>query len=575
MDLVPRYVQRALALLVLLTCSLLAACKQAPTPTVAPRPTPRPTATPGLEQALEGSLFEITFNETLLATEELHVGEADARTVLFSEIRRFLDYSVTERRTVVLSTALTPVRYDVEKSALGLRSIWVGERNGDSLDYVNNNLSWGAPILVNGISPAPDIMVDGSPSAWPFALLALRFGADRASIAAADLHAMDLLEDSPQSRPLVLTRASDRTGAIIGTIALDGHVAGGPAERFTLWVRPGGRTLFSVEIPEYRFGFWEQLAHPALRGQGRLVIRRVGALPALPDFPDTGTVRGEAVGFTGADNGVRRGVLRVPEGQGPFPCVVVHADREIAPRWDPSDAFLERGWATYVYDPRGTGESDGAFARGGISSLAEDAVAAAVMLGERQDIDPERIVFLGLGEGGLVGGVALAMTDLYSAAVLASCAVEGPVFPTLAEHRLRGPLASFYDWSGLRVDAFHRVSVTQWQRWLFDGTDEIPLLRRRFSFRGLSEQAEIDLAETLAQSQAQVLLLHGRQDSWTPVAGAMALRDELSAVAPERIALQVLDGLGADLGSEGSTGAFDPSVDEIMFGWLDKALPTD
>lgn len=553
----------------LLLALSLAACRGS-TPTPPPTPTPRPTATPAPQRVLEGSLFTIRLDDTLLATEEIHTRETADQLVVFSEMRWFGEYPMTQRRTVLLSETLTPLRYDVEQSVFGVRSIWVGERKGDRLDCLSNNMEWYAPVLIEGIEPAPAVMLEAAPSALPFALLALRYTDEsRGDEETLMLHSVDVMEDYVISRPLTVTPALEREGAIIGTQALAVEIEGGINPRATMWVRPKSRTLFGVEIRDYRGGFWQQLRQPALRRSGTLVIQRVAELPSPEEVAAAPTtLHRQEVAFEGADGTARQGTLTLPEGDGLFPCLVIHSPGGVVPRWQGVDRFVAHGWATYAYDKRGVGESEGDYERGRIVALAADAVAAAEMLAQRPDIDAQRIAFLGLDEGGHVGALAMASSTIYSAAMLGSCATDRPLFPDLAEQRIRNLLGPFYGWDEVRLAAYRNVSVERWGEWLFEGTEELAALGRRTSFRGLRDQAGADLYAALSSSDTPVLLLHGEEDRWTPVAGARALYARLTEAGRGQIALHVLPGLGADLKASPEDAPFAPEVERIMFEWL-------
>jgi pimeloyl-ACP methyl ester carboxylesterase len=369
-----------------------------------------------------------------------------------------------------------------------------------------------------------------------------------------------------------MTVAPERTGAIIGTLALEGEIEGGRNPRFTMWIRPDTRALYSVEITDYSFGLWQQRAHPSMRHSGTLLIQRVSQLPELPIELPPGEARRTPLEFIGADGMTRKGTLILPKGEGPYPCFVLHSPGGAVPRWDPGDAFAERGWAVYAYDKRGIGESEGAFDRGSITALAADAVAAGEMLVARPELDPKRIVFLGLGEAGKVGAVAVTATDAFAAAVLGSCAWDGKAFPDLAQARIRNVLAPFHQWDEETIAAYQKVSISEWEGWLYQGQGEVSLLKRRVSLRGLREMAQFDLYATLSESRAPVLLLHGQDDDWTPVEGIERLRERGVTDDGAHLTIQVFQGLGADLGGGTDEAVFAPVVEEAIFSWLDGVL---
>jgi pimeloyl-ACP methyl ester carboxylesterase len=542
-------------LLALLASLPLTACKEAAPPTTPPPPTRPPTATPSPEQALDGALFAIELDGELIATETLRVGRADDQMVVFSEMQRFLDGVLTERRTVLLSTALNPTRYDVERIAYGQRATWVGERHDEDMDCLSSDPAWYAPVLVEGVAPAPEVMLDSAPSALPYALLALRYTSmvEGATLA---LHSVDILEDYPVSRPLSVTLNAERTGAVIGTVALEGHSAGALNPEFTLWVRRSGRTLYSVEIPNYRFGLWEQRAHASLRQPGTLVIQRVSKLPEAPAVEQT--LAGVELAFNGFDGQPRQATLYAPQGGTPFPCVVTPDGPLTTPL---AAALVDAGWGVLTYGTRAGIQSAAMLQQQG-----QDAIAAAKALQGRSEVAADRLVFLGIGDVGLAGATALTEGTPFAGAILASCAQEGLAFPGLAEWRIANVLAPFYAWDPATLERYRQASLTRWQDWLFERQDQINLLSRRVLLGELRELAEFDLAAVLASSPVPVLLLHGEADAWTPAPAAQALAQRLSASG--KVTLQVVPGVGEDLG----LSAAPPSAEaqKVLLAWLER-----
>jgi pimeloyl-ACP methyl ester carboxylesterase len=490
--------------------------------------------------------------------------------LVFAEMRRTLDYAATERRTLVLSDILNPVRYELEITTGGARSAWLAERRGEVMDILNGNLDWFAPVTIEGLSPAPQVMLDSSPSALPFALLLLRLSEQelQGSGKPTTLQALDVMEDFPLSRPLSTTVNTARQGAVLGTVAVEGKVEGSRNPQFTMWVRTGNRALYSVEMSDYRFGLWEQAAHRTLRQRGKLVIQRVSKLPEAPPVA-RGSATRKALEFTGADATRRAGTLILPAGSGPFPCLVLHSGAGLAPRWDPGDVFAARGWAVYAYDKRGVGESKGEYDRGPLTALAADAAAAATMLAQQPELDGKRLAFLGVGEAGYVGAVALGSGAGYAGAILASCATTGPLFPALAQQRVRQVMAPFYGWDAARTTAYEKLSTERWQQLLFAKQNELTFLRRRSSLTALKDWAAADMAAALGTTKKPLLLLHGEADLWTPLAGARALQERLQD-AGGRVTLRAFPGLGADLGQGSAGGLFAPTVDEAIWAWLNE-----
>lgn len=139
------------------------------------------------------------------------------------------------------------------------------------------------------------------------------------------------------------------------------------------------------------------------------------------------------------------GLLILPSGEGPYPVVVfIHGsgpeNRDggglYRLMWK---HFAEQGFACLSWDKPGVGESTGNWRKQGYQDRAQEGLAALHFLQTRNDIDPSRIGFWGLSEGGLVCALA-AVLDKDVAFVIpvsspAGSLVEQELFRTEAEMR--------------------------------------------------------------------------------------------------------------------------------------------
>jgi pimeloyl-ACP methyl ester carboxylesterase len=120
----------------------------------------------------------------------------------------------------------------------------------------------------------------------------------------------------------------------------------------------------------------------------------------------------EELTFTSGDISLS-GTLTLPEGEGPFPAVVLltgsgpqDRDESIAPLAtikpfrDIADYFARHGIATLRYDDRGVGESEGDFTTATLSDFAADASAAVDFLAAREEVSAIGVV--GHSEGGMI-----------------------------------------------------------------------------------------------------------------------------------------------------------------------------
>ncbi len=158
------------------------------------------------------------------------------------------------------------------------------------------------------------------------------------------------------------------------------------------------------------------------------------ALPYVTEevtFENTADASGEPITLAGT--------LSLPEGDGPFPAVILISgsgaqDRdesllpiaEIKPFALIADYLTRQGIAVLRYDDRGVGGSGGDPTTANSADLATDAEAALDYLLTRPEIDPAKIGLLGHSEGGLIAPmIAARRADVAFIVSLAGPAVNG------------------------------------------------------------------------------------------------------------------------------------------------------
>lgn len=144
----------------------------------------------------------------------------------------------------------------------------------------------------------------------------------------------------------------------------------------------------------------------------------------------------EEAGFPSLDPSVKlAGTLTIPEGQGPFPAVVLVSgsgpqNRDEAlmghrPFWVLADHLSRKGIAVLRYDDRGTAESTGDFSAATTEDFAKDAQGALAFLRQDPRIDGERLGIVGHSEGGLIATMLAASPEKLAHVVL----MAGPGVP--------------------------------------------------------------------------------------------------------------------------------------------------
>ena len=135
------------------------------------------------------------------------------------------------------------------------------------------------------------------------------------------------------------------------------------------------------------------------------------ARPQDPQMPFN--YRAEEVTFTNKKEGnTLAGTLTIPEGDGPFPALVLvsgsgqqNRDEELMnhrPFWVIADYLSRRGVAVLRYDDRGMGGSTGEVLNANSLDFSYDAEAAFDFLLNRKEINASQVGILGHSEGGII-----------------------------------------------------------------------------------------------------------------------------------------------------------------------------
>jgi uncharacterized protein len=167
-------------------------------------------------------------------------------------------------------------------------------------------------------------------------------------------------------------------------------------------------------------------------GKFPLVFKRVDALQAInrpqepkPPFPYTA----EEVVYRNEKADVQlAGTLTIPEGEGPFPAVVMltgsgpqNRDEQLLghkPFLVIADFLTRNGIAVLRADDRGVGSSTGNFATATTGDFAEDGLAGIEFLKTRKEVNQQMLGCIGHSEGGIMAPVAASQSNDISFIIL-------------------------------------------------------------------------------------------------------------------------------------------------------------
>jgi alpha-beta hydrolase superfamily lysophospholipase len=220
--------------------------------------------------------------------------------------------------------------------------------------------------------------------------------------------------------------------------------------------------------------------------------------------------------------------------------------------------LAQAGIASFRYDKRGVGASEGDLSKAGLTDLVEDARAALEALRTRGEIDPERVFILGHSEGGNIAplvavgdpsvrGLILVATNARPLDQIIRRQVETLNRAAgLSESDLEAILEQQDEWA-----AFVKESEGDWEDYPYKQLKE-PLTwltpekyagLTRVSLRWLREHFTRDPLETIRRVKVPVLILQGEKDIQVPKEEAELLARVLREAGNEEVELHILPDL--------------------------------
>ena len=318
----------------------------------------------------------------------------------------------------------------------------------------------------------------------------------------------------------------------------------------------------------------------------------------------TPTVISQEVQFANAGANLV-GTVYLPNVGNHLPAVVVLHHAGAATR----DAALYRhlreglpalGFAVLIYDRRGSGQSSGSLQGVDYETLADDAVAGQHALAELSRIDPARIGFWGLSQGGWLAVLAAGRSRDAAFAISVSAplvtADEQMQFATSNLLTLRGysqedvreMLATRKAWIGYlrgtnsRAVAADALAKAQSKPW-FDLT-YMPKVTDLTNDPAIRRKMDDDPVAAVLKAKVPLLFLYGGSDPWVPVAQSMQRLKALSgqlhniesaiiANANHELMFPVKETMQVDADTNRNDAPQSPTYFILLGSWLSRRFP--
>ncbi len=275
------------------------------------------------------------------------------------------------------------------------------------------------------------------------------------------------------------------------------------------------------------------------------------------------------------------GTLYVPKAGGHIPAVIVFHAASSPTRDNPLYAHLAEmlpalGIAVFVFDRRGSGKSGGTIENSDYTLLADDGISAQRMLAQDRRIDPRRIGFWGLSQGGWLSLLAASRSPQAAFAISISAPMTTPDvqmnFAVANILRIKG-----FSQSDIDQAIATRTAVDDFQRGKRDRTSAQSLLDAATTkpwfvhtylektFKdpdqsGWAKEMRHDPMATLDAVKQPALVIYGSADPWVPVQTSI---ERLRASSARHPNVEVVEIAGADHAMATSVSAAD-QIDPVL-----------
>ena len=349
-----------------------------------------------------------------------------------------------------------------------------------------------------------------------------------------------------------------------------------------VWIDESGR-LLRISLP-----------YAALEVARRDIASVSARLTTDPPHPGSERVRVRAAGFSLAAT-VITPVDVAPPRDGRWPAVVLvpgtgPVDRDEMVSGVPifrqlAWALADRGFVVARYDKRGFGQSGGRAESATLADYAGDVREMVRFLQRRDDIDRDRLVAVGHGDGGWVGLLAARRENrIKGLALLATPGTAGDTFVLEQQRDELRRTGTTGDARRERIELqtrIHRAVLGE------GGWDGIPdALRRQADTLLFRSILAFDPTQQVRRVRQPLLLIQGSADGLVTPYHAQRLESvaRLRGRRESTVELVTLDGVDHTLLAAGDAEAenassgnreITPRIAEILIDWIERTLPAD
>jgi dipeptidyl aminopeptidase/acylaminoacyl peptidase len=299
------------------------------------------------------------------------------------------------------------------------------------------------------------------------------------------------------------------------------------------------------------------------------------------------------------------GTVYLPTTGDHLPAVVVlhhagAATREAALYRHLREGLPALGFAVLIYDRRGSGQSSGSLQGVDYETLADDAVAGQHALAKLSRIDPAKIGFWGLSQGGWLAVLAAGRSPNAAFAISVSAplvtADEQMRFATSNLLTLRGysredvqdMLETRRAWTGYvrgtnsRAAAVDALTNAQSKPWF--SLTYLPRVSDLTSDPAIRREMDDDPVEAVLKVKVPLLFLYGGSDPWVPVAQSMQRLKALSgqlhniesgviANANHELMFPAKETMQVDADTNRNDAPQSPTYFILLGSWLSRRFP--